>query len=215
MIQLYHVFKSYGKTHALIDITLRLKKGDFAFITGPSGAGKTTLLRLLYCDERPDKGQIIVNGMNLLTIKESRIPYLRRNIGVVFQDFKLLKQRSVYENIAFALRVIGTPKREIKKRAWEALKTVGITKRQELIPPKLSGGEQQRAAIARAIVNQPSLILADEPTGNLDMDITMEIMDIFKDINSRGITVVVATHDREIIRRFPAKVISLDRGRIA
>lgn len=214
MIQFFHVFKSFGKIHALIDITLKIKKGDFAFITGSSGAGKTTLLRLIYRDIRPDKGQILVNGINLLTIRESKIPYLRRNIGIVFQDFKLLKQRTVYENIAFALRVTGTAKRDIKRKAWEALKMVGLTKKQDSLPAKLSGGEQQRAVMARAIVNKPPLILADEPTGNLDIDISMEIMDILKQINLKGITVLVATHDREIIKKFPAKIISLDSGRI-
>jgi cell division transport system ATP-binding protein len=214
MIQLFHVFKSFGKIHALIDITFEIKKGDFAFVTGPSGAGKTTLLRLIYRDIRPDKGQILVNGINLLTIRESKIPYLRRSIGIVFQDFKLLKQRTVYENIAFTLRVTGTAKRDIKRKAWEALKLVGLTKKQDSLPSKLSGGEQQRVVMARAIVNKPSLILADEPTGNLDMDISMEIIDILKQINLNGITVVIATHDRELIKKYPTKIISLESGRI-
>jgi len=214
MIQLFHVFKSFGKIHALIDITFEIKKGDFAFVTGPSGAGKTTLLRLIYRDIRPDKGQILVNGINLLTIRESKIPYLRRSIGIVFQDFKLLKQRTVYENIAFTLRVTGTAKRDIKRKAWEALKLVGLTKKQDSLPSKLSGGEQQRVVMARAIVNKPSLILADEPTGNLDMDISMEIIDILKQINLNGTTVVIATHDRELIKKYPTKIISLESGRI-
>ena len=215
MIQFYHVFKSFSKIHALMDISLKIDKGGFAFITGPSGAGKTTLLKLMYCDERPDRGQILVQNQNLLTIRESSIPYLRRNIGVVFQDFKLLKKRSVYENIAFALRVTGTPKKELKRKAWNALKMVGLTKKQDSYPEKLSGGEQQRVVIARAIVNNPPLILADEPTGNLDMNITMEIMNIFREINSSGTTVVVATHDRGVIETIPASIISLERGRAA
>jgi cell division transport system ATP-binding protein len=214
MIQFYHVFKSFNKIHALMDINVKIEKGDFVFITGPSGAGKTTLLRLIYGDERPDRGQILVHGINLLTIRKSKIPYLRRHLGIIFQDFKLLNKRTVYENVAFSLKVTGTPPNELKKKTWNALKTVGLTKKQDFAPPRLSGGEQQRVAIARALVNQPPLIVADEPTGNLDRNLTEEIMDIFREINAAGTTVVIATHDRDVMQNTPARIISLDRGRI-
>jgi len=214
MIQFYHVFKTFNKIHALMDINLKIEKGNFVFITGPSGAGKTTLLRLIYGDERPDRGQILVHGINLLTIRKSKIPYLRRHLGIIFQDFKLLNKRTVYENVAFSLKVTGTPPNELKKKTWNALKTVGQTKKQDFTPSRLSGGEQQRVAIARALVNQPPLIVADEPTGNLDRSITEEIMDIFREVNAAGTTVVIATHDRDVMQNNPARIVSLDRGRI-
>jgi len=214
MIQFYHVFKTFNKIHALMDINLKIEKGDFVFITGPSGAGKTTLLRLIYGDERPDRGQILVHGINLLTIRKSKIPYLRRHLGIIFQDFKLLNKRTVYENVAFSLKVTGTSPNELKKKTWNALKTVGLTKKQDFTPSRLSGGEQQRVAIARALVNQPPLIVADEPTGNLDRSITEEIMDIFREVNAAGTTVVIATHDRDVMQNNPARIVSLDRGRI-
>ena len=197
-----------------MDINLKIEKGDFVFITGPSGAGKTTLLRLIYGDDRPDRGQILVHGINLLTIRKSKIPYLRRHLGIIFQDFKLLNKRTVYENVAFSLKVTGTPPNELKKKTWNALKTVGLTKKQDFIPSRLSGGEQQRVAIARALVNQPPLIVADEPTGNLDRSISEEIMDIFREVNAAGTTVVIATHDRDVMQNNPARIVSLDRGRI-
>lgn len=214
MIQVYHIYKSYGNYQALVDVGFKVERGEFLYITGPSGAGKTTLLNILFCGTKADKGQIIVNGKNIFKLKNSDIPYYRRGIGVVFQDFKLLSKRTVYENIAFAQRVIGVNSKEIKRRVWMALKMVGLSHKKDLIPLSLSGGEQQRVAIARALINEPPIILADEPTGNLDYDISMEIMKLFEDANSKGTTVVVATHNREIIRNFPYRVVKLNQGRL-
>ncbi|MBE9542283.1 MAG: ATP-binding cassette domain-containing protein, partial [Proteobacteria bacterium] len=171
MIQIFNLYKVYPDNHpALTDINLHIKKGDFVFVTGPSGAGKTTLIKLIFCAERATRGQIIVNGINLAKIKKSGISYLRRNIGVVFQDFKLLNNRTAYENIVFALEVTGARRKEIKRKAWQVLKLVGLQNRLDATPLGLSGGEQQRIAIARAIVNNPTILLADEPTGNLDSE---------------------------------------------
>ena len=197
-----------------MDINLKIEKGDFVFITGPSGAGKTTLLRLIYGDDRPDRGQILVHGINLLTIRKSKIPYLRRHLGIIFQDFKLLNKRTVYENVAFSLKVTGTPPNELKKKTWNALKTVGLTKKQDFIPSRLSGGEQQRVAIARAMINDPLILLADEPTGNLDPEITRDIMILFRSINLRGTTVVIATHNKELLRNTDQRIIYLHNGTI-
>lgn len=214
MIQMFHVCKTYGETQALVDVSLEVKKGELAFIIGPSGAGKTTLLKLVFCAERADSGQILVNGRNLAAIRASTIPYLRRNIGVVFQDFKLLSKKTVFENIAFCQRVIGVPNREIKRRVWQVLKAMGLNHKLDMLPVQLSGGEQQRVAIARALVNEPALLLADEPTGNLDPDISEEIMGLFKYINLRGTTVVVATHDKSLVGRTNSKIIELHLGRV-
>jgi len=213
MIQMFNVYKVYPNNHpALTDISLHIKKGDFVFITGPSGAGKTTLIKLIFCAERSTRGQIIVQGINLAKIKESRIAYLRRKIGVVFQDFKLLNSRTAYENVVFALEVIGTRRREIKRKAWQVLKLVGLQNRLDATPLGLSGGEQQRIAIARAIVNNPTILLADEPTGNLDSEITQDVMELFKSINDRGTTVVIATHNKNLASQYANKHIILDKG---
>jgi cell division transport system ATP-binding protein len=182
-------------------------------LTGPSGAGKTTLIKLIFCAERATRGQIIVNGINFVKIKESSIPRLRRKMGVVFQDFKLLNSRTVYENVVFALEVTGARRKEIKRKAWQALKLVGLQNRLDATPLGLSGGEQQRIAIARAIVNSPTILLADEPTGNLDSEITRDIMGLFKSINDRGTTVVVATHNKDLAHQYCSTHIMLDRGR--
>src|SRR4030042_461810 len=199
MIQMFNVHKVFpGNRKALTDITLHIKKGEFTFITGPSGAGKTTLIKLVFCAERANSGQIIVNGVNFAKLHTAAIPALRRSIGVVFQDFKLLLTRTAYENVVFALEVTGTRAKEIKRKAWQVLKLVGLQNRLDSRPLELSGGEQQRIAIARAIVNDPILLLADEPTGNLDAQITKEIMKLFKIINAWGTTVVIATHDKNI-----------------
>ena len=215
MIQIFNLYKVYPDNHpALTDINLHIKKGDFVFATGPSGAGKTTLIKLIFCAERATRGQIIVNGINLAKIKKSGISCLRRNIGVVFQDFKLLNNRTAYENIVFALEVTGARRKEIKRKAWQVLKLVGLQNRLDAKPLGLSGGEQQRIAIARAIVNNPTILLADEPTGNLDSEITQDIMELFKNINERGTTVIIATHNKNLAHQYSDKHILLDKSRI-
>jgi cell division transport system ATP-binding protein len=215
MIQIFNLYKVYPNNYsALTDVNLQIKKGDFVFVTGPSGAGKTTLIKLIFCAERATRGQIIVKGINLAKIKKSGIPHLRRNIGVVFQDFKLLNNRTVYENVVFALEVTGARRKEIKRKAWQVLKLVGLQNRLDATPLGLSGGEQQRIAIARAIVNSPTILLADEPTGNLDLEITQDIMELFKSINERGATVVIATHNKDLAHKYSSKHVMLDKGRV-
>jgi cell division transport system ATP-binding protein len=215
MIQLYNVTKIYSDDiPALQGVTMHIEKGDFVFITGKSGAGKSTLLRLIFRAELPTKGSVLVNNFNISRLQRQSIPFLRRNIGVVFQDFKLLQQKTVFENIAFALEVVGTPKKEIHSRVMRILQYVKLKDKHDTFPPHLSGGEQQRVAIARAIINNPPLLLADEPTGNLDPEISTEIMDIFQEINQRGTTVLVATHDVDLIKRMRKKVFCLDKGKL-
>jgi cell division transport system ATP-binding protein len=215
MIQMYHVHMSYGPdAPALVDITLRVDKAEFVFVTGPSGAGKTSLLRLLLLAERCDSGQILVFGENVARIKESRVPFVRRRIGVVFQDFKLLSSRTVAENVAVGLEVLGRPRREIAKKSANVLRLVGLEHKANSYPPRLSGGEQQRVAIARAVINDPPILLADEPTGNLDPVLSREIYDLLTQINARGATVVVATHDTGWVGRTQKRVIRLERGRV-
>jgi len=215
MIQLYNVTKTYQKeSSALKDLTLQIGKGEFVYVTGASGAGKTTFLRLLYSAERPTRGQILIDGQNITRIGRHKIPYLRRKIGVVFQDYKLLNSRSVYENVAFALEAQGKKRYEVSKKVYQALKEVGLEHRLQRTPLELSGGEQQRIAIARALVVDPSILLADEPSGNLDSDVTLEIMELFKRANARGTTVLLATHDHSLHNRFPKRVITLDQGRL-
>ncbi len=215
MIQIFNLYKVYPDNHpALTDINLHIKKGDFVFVTGPSGAGKTTLIKLIFCAEKATRGQIIVNGINLAKIKKSGISCLRRNIGVVFQDFKLLNNRTAYENVVFALEVTGARRKEIKRKAWQVLKLVGLQNRLDATPLGLSGGEQQRIAIARAIVNNPTILLADEPTGNLDSEITQDIMELFKNINERGTTVIIATHNKNLAHQYSDKHIFLDKSKI-
>ncbi|MCI0444657.1 cell division ATP-binding protein FtsE [bacterium] len=216
MIKMFHATKRYDQQYvALNDITLNVPKGQFAFLTGPSGAGKSTLLRLLIREEIATSGQIIVNGRNIAIIPDHQIPILRRNIGFVFQDFKLLKRKTVYENVTFVLHVIGASPRIQKKRAFEILKMVGLQHKMHSYPLQLSGGEQQRVAIARALINEPVLLLADEPTGNLDPDLALEIMQIFKRINARGTTVIIATHDKDMIQKIRGRVVILDHGRLS
>jgi cell division transport system ATP-binding protein len=216
MIKMFHATKRYEQQYvALNDITLNIPKGQFAFLTGPSGAGKSTLLRLLIREEIATSGQIIVNGRNIAIIPDHQIPILRRNMGFVFQDFKLLKRKTVYENVTFVLHVIGASPRIQKKRAFEILKMVGLQHKMHSYPLQLSGGEQQRVAIARALINEPVLLLADEPTGNLDPDLAFEIMQIFKRINARGTTVLVATHDKDMIQKIRGRVVILDHGRLS
>jgi cell division transport system ATP-binding protein len=215
MIQMYNVYKIYeGGVRALEDITLSIEKGEFVFLTGPSGAGKTTLLKIIFREELPTSGNVLVNNFNIARLQRSSVPYLRRNIGVVFQDFKLLKKKTVFENVAFALKVIGAPRREIDQRVLQILRLLDLKDKMDMLPHLLSGGEQQRVAIARALVNHPTIVLADEPTGNLDQELSLEIMSLFEDINARGTTVVVATHNRMIIREMRKKVFCLDKGRL-
>jgi len=215
MIQAFHVYKQYDRdSSALLDVSLQIARGEFCFLTGPSGAGKTTFLKLVFREELPSQGQILVGGRNITAIPEGQIPELRRSIGVVFQDFKLLKRKTVLENVAFVLRILAVPGREQKRRAFAALKSVGLHHKMHAYPLQLSGGEQQRVAIARALINDPMLLLADEPTGNLDPEMAQEIMTLFEEVNSRGTTVLVATHDREMIQRMAKRVIGLDKGRV-
>jgi cell division transport system ATP-binding protein len=216
MIQAFHVYKQYDReSMALTDVTLSVGKGEFCFLTGPSGAGKTTFLKLVFREELPSQGQILVGGRNVTAIPAGQIPELRRSIGVVFQDFKLLKRKTILENVAFVLRILGVPAREQKRRAFAALKSVGLHHKMHAFPLQLSGGEQQRVAIARALMNEPMLLLADEPTGNLDPEMAQEIMRLFLEVNARGTTVLVATHDRDMIQRMGKRVIALERGRVA
>jgi cell division transport system ATP-binding protein len=215
VIDVFHLSKDYGHyRHALIDVSFSIAKGEFVFLTGPSGAGKTTLLRLLFRDELPSEGQIVVNGRNIGVLPKSKLPYFRRTVGIVFQDFKLIARKTVFENLAFVQNILGTPPAEQKRRAYQVLKQVGLHYRMNAYPPELSGGEQQRVAIARALVNEPQLLLADEPTGNLDPGLSEEIMHLFAEINLRGTVVVIATHDIELIRRMGKRVLTLERGRL-
>jgi cell division transport system ATP-binding protein len=213
MIQMFHVYKTYpGDPPALADVNLHVRKGEFVFLTGPSGAGKSTLLKLIFLAERPTRGQILVGGLNVARLRESGVPFLRRNIGVVFQDFKLLPRRTVADNVAFTLEVLGVPRSEVHERVMRMLKRVGLEHKANVLPPRLSGGEQQRVVIARALVNDPAILLADEPTGNLDPALTLEIMDLLCDVNVRGTTVVVATHDQTLLERYDKRTIRLERG---
>ena len=215
MINMFHVYKSYdAAVSALTDITLKIDKGELVFITGASGAGKTTLLRLMFCIERPTQGQIIIAGKNVSRFTHRDIPALRRKIGFVFQDFKLLNNKTVFDNIAITLRVTGMGNRDINKRALKVLSYVGLQHRANFKPLTLSGGEQQRAAIARALAKEPAILLADEPTGNLDPERAMDTINLFNEINARGTTVVVATHDRFLIDKFNKRTIVLDKGKI-
>ncbi len=213
MIRLYDISKHYrSDSAALANIDLRIDKGEFVYLTGASGAGKSTLLKLLFCAERPDKGQILIKGRNITRLKSREVPYLRRTIGVVFQDYKLMNSRTIFENVAFPLEVQGKRRIEVGKKVYQALKEVGLEERMSRYPLELSGGEQQRIAIARALVVGPDILLADEPTGNLDINVTLEIMELFKKANARGTTVVLATHSQEMIQRFPRRVLTLEGG---
>ncbi|PLX73339.1 MAG: cell division ATP-binding protein FtsE [Desulfuromonas sp.] len=215
MVQLFNVCKAYTRDgNALEDINLKIPKGDFVYITGPSGAGKSTLLKLLFAAEKPSRGQILINGQNLTRMRSSRIPFLRRQLGVVFQDFKLIESRTIFENVSFPLEVQGKKRYEISKKVYQMLKSVGLEHKLTKRPLELSGGEQQRVAIARSLVVEPLVLLADEPTGNLDPEVTLDIMELFKSANARGTTVLLATHDRDMIHRFPRRQIGLEAGRL-
>ena len=216
MIETQALAKTYGRgMYALRDLNLTVGKGEFAFLTGPSGAGKSTLLRLLLLQERPSEGEVIVGGRNLSTLTRDEVQAYRRTVGFVFQDFKLIPTKTVFENVSFVLRVLGQPVEQQRRSTYQALKWVGLQHRLNALPEELSGGEQQRVAIARALVNDPHLVLADEPTGNLDPDLSLEIMNLFRDMNARGTTVLVATHDRELIKWVGRRVIHLENGQLA
>jgi len=216
VIETHSVAKTYGRgMYALRDLNLKIDKGEFVFLTGPSGAGKSTLLRLLLLEEQPSEGDVIVGGRNLSSLTRDEVQAYRRTVGFVFQDFKLIASKSVFENVSFALRVLGQPIEQQRRRTYQVLKWVGLQHRLNALPEELSGGEQQRVAIARALVNEPHIVLADEPTGNLDPDLSLEIMNLFRDINASGTTVLVATHDRELIKWVGRRVIQLEHGRMS
>ena len=216
MIETQGLGKIYGRgLYALRDLNLKIDKGEFVFLTGPSGAGKSTLLRLLLLQERPTVGEVMVAGRNLARLTRNEVQAYRRTVGFVFQDFKLVPTKTVFENVSFALRVLGLPVEHQRRRTYQVLKWVGLQHRLNSLPQELSGGEQQRVAIARALVNEPHLVLADEPTGNLDPDLSLEIMNLFRDINASGTTVVVATHDRELIKWVGRRVVQLEHGQLA
>ena len=215
MIEFYNIGKQYQKPQwALSEITFKVNKGDFCFITGPSGSGKTTLLKIIFREIFPSQGQIIVDGRNIQRIPDHRIFKLRRTMGIVFQDFRLLFDKKVFDNVAIVLQVLGFPKKGIKKKVFNALRMVNLTDKIWDYPSRLSYGEQQRVGIARAVVNNPKIILADEPTGNLDTELAVEIMSLFKEINKQGTTVLICTHDRELIRDFGNKILFLFKGKL-
>jgi cell division transport system ATP-binding protein len=215
MIQLFHVHKEYpGEPPALSDVTLEIDKGEFVFLTGPSGAGKSTLLKIVFCAEPATSGQVLLFGKNVAKVDGATVPTVRRNIGVVFQDFKLLPYRTVAENVALPLEVLGMQEKEVRRRVRLLLRSVGLEFRYDKFPPSLSGGEQQRVAVVRALAHDPALLLADEPTGNLDPERTLEVMELLNNANARGTTVIVATHDRSILARYKKRVVGLDRGRV-
>ncbi len=216
MIETSHLSKVYNRgVYALRDLTLTIEKGDFLFLTGASGAGKSTLLRLLLCAETPTEGQLKVGGRVLTDLSVPEMQAYRRTVGFVFQDFRLVPRLTVFQNVSFVMRVLGVDLATRQRKTFQVLKWVGLQHRMNALPEELSGGEQQRVAIARALVNDPHIILADEPTGNLDPDLALDIMNLFRDINARGTTVLVATHDREMIRRVGRRAITLDHGRLA
>lgn len=215
MLEMRHAGKIYpGGSVALEDINVEIKAGEFVFLVGPSGAGKSTFIRLISREIEPTSGQIFVDGVDVMKLKRRDIPYLRRQLGIVFQDFRLLNDRTAYENVAFAMQVIEAPSHKIRQRVNEVLDLVGLKDRGDAYPGEMSGGEQQRIAIARAIVNDPLLVIADEPTGNLDPETSMEIMNIFSQINESGTTIIMATHDKTMVDYMQKRVIALENGRI-
>jgi cell division transport system ATP-binding protein len=212
MIEFYNVKLNFSDRPIFEEVTFRILKGEFAYLTGPSGAGKSTILRLIYMDLFPSQGMVIVENFSSAKIREKDIPYLRRKVGVVFQDFKLLPDRTVFENVAFSLRVTGAKSKEIKRKVMRALAEVNLGHKRNQYPENLSGGEQQRVAIARAIINDPFIIVADEPTGNLDNRASEEIMDLLTDINQRGTAILMATHDSALTQKYPHKTLFINEG---
>ena len=216
MIESVKLSKLYKRgVYALRDLSISIDKGEFLFLTGPSGAGKSTFLRLLLREELPSEGELLVMGRDLKSLKPSQVQTYRRSVGFVFQDFRLIPRFTVFQNVSFVMRVLGLPLATQQRKTFQVLKWVGLQHRMNALPEELSGGEQQRVAVARALVNDPQLVLADEPTGNLDPDLSLEIMNLFREINARGTTVVVATHDRELIRQVGRRAVTLEHGRIA
>lgn len=215
MIEMQDVWKSYQDgSHALRGVSVQIDKDEFVYLVGPSGAGKSTFMKMIYREVVPTKGQIFVNGFNIGKLKQRKIPFVRRNIGVIFQDFRLLPKMSAYENVAFAMEVIEAPKKVIKRRVPEVLELVGLKHKMNSLPAQLSGGEQQRIAIARAIVNNPAVIVADEPTGNLDPETSWGIMKLLEEINYRGTTIVMATHNKDIVNTIRRRVITIEHGNV-
>ena len=215
MIESYRLSKVYRRgVYALRDLTLTIGKGEFLFLTGPSGAGKSTFLRLLLREEVPTGGHLVVAGRDIASLSGSQVQRYRRTIGFVFQDFRLIPRMTVFENVAFVMHVLGVPLAHRQRKTFQVLKWVGLQHRMNALPEELSGGEQQRVAIARALVNAPHIVLADESTGNLDPDLALDVMNLFREINARGTTVVVATHDRELIRRVGRRAVTLDHGHV-
>jgi len=215
VIECYRLSKVYSRgVYALRDLSLTIGKGEFLFLTGPSGAGKSTFLRLVLCEEVPTDGRLVVSGRDIASLNRSEVQRYRRTIGFVFQDFRLIPRMTVFENVAFVMRVLGVPLGHRQRKTFQVLKWLGLQHRVNALPEELSGGEQQRVAIARALVNDPHIVLADEPTGNLDPDLALDVMNLFREINARGTTVVVATHDRELIRRVGRRAVTLDHGRV-
>lgn len=214
MIRFNNVSKRFGDSYALRGISFSIEKGEFVFITGPSGAGKTSILKMIYGSEAADEGEVTVSNWDVSKLSARSIPYFRRSIGIVFQDFKLLTRKSIFENVALPMRVTGTSYREISGKVPQLLKLVGLPHKASYSPSELSGGEQQRVVIARALANEPAVLIADEPTGNLDYDLSLEIIQLLKDICARGTTVVMATHNREIVRQTGRRVIRLEKGEV-
>ena len=215
MIEMIDVCKTYPNGVVAVNgINVKINKGEFVYVVGPSGAGKSTFIKMMYREEKPTKGTITVNGINLANLRNSKVPVFRRNIGVVFQDFKLLPKLTVYENVAFALEVIEVEPKEIKTRVMDVLDLVGLKHKARMMPNELSGGEQQRVSIARSIVNNPKVVIADEPTGNLDPETSWDIMNIFEEVNKRGTTVLMATHNKEIVDNLRHRVIAIENGTI-
>ena len=215
MIKVFNLYKSYGGVSPVLsDISFDVQDGEFVFLTGQSGAGKTTLFKVLFGWEKFDQGQVLVGGINVSKLNEKNLYLLRRKIGIVFQDYKLLARKTVFENVAFAQQIIGADAKTVRSKTWDALKSVGLAKKKDSYPSQLSGGEQQRVSIARAVVNDPDLILADEPTGNLDSEISKEILAVFEKINQQGKTIIIATHSAEILRAKECRRLSLDRGKL-
>ncbi|WP_054951249.1 cell division ATP-binding protein FtsE [Numidum massiliense] len=215
MIEMYDVWKTYDNGNdALRAIDVKIDQGEFVFLVGQSGAGKSTFIKLIYREEKPTKGKIYINGINVDRINERKIPQLRRHIGIVFQDFRLLPRKTAYENVAFAMEVIGEPRKRIEERVSEMFELIGLTDRMHAYPDELSGGEAQRVAVARAMVNRPSVLIADEPTGNLDPETSLDIMKLFEEINDMGTTLLMSTHNRDIVNSMKKRVIAVENGQI-